>query len=414
MRIAVIGTGIAGMVAAYLLSDEHELVIFEAEDYIGGHTHTIDVSLNGDKYAVDTGFIVFNEKTYPNFVRLMKRLGVAWQPSNMSFSVQCKKTGLEFSPSSLNSLFIQRKNLLRPSFYRMIFDIFKFRRESEALLKSDDYTLTLENFLTAKQFSRLFIEHFIIPMGEAIWSADPVKFNEFPALYFAQFFKNHGFLNVRNQPQWLVIKGGSKQYVAPLTRPYRDHIRLSCPVTSIRRHSDHVSVQTANGQPERFDQVVIATHSDQALAMLADPSDSEKEILGAIPYQDNHAVLHSDESVLPRKKAAWASWNYHIPVDEMARVALTYDMNILQSLSAPAEYCVTLNLPATIDPAKKIKEMHYHHPVYNPTSLAARNRHEEINGVKQTYFCGAYWGYGFHEDGVNSALVVAKHFGKSL
>ncbi len=414
MRIAVIGTGIAGMVAAYLLSDEHELVIFEAEDYIGGHTHTIDVSLNGDKYAVDTGFIVFNEKTYPNFVRLMKRLGVAWQPSNMSFSVQCKKTGLEFSPSSLNSLFIQRKNLLRPSFYRMIFDIFKFRRESEALLKSDDYTLTLENFLTAKQFSRLFIEHFIIPMGEAIWSADPVKFNEFPALYFAQFFKNHGFLNVRNQPQWLVIKGGSKQYVAPLTRPYRDHIRLSCPVTSIRRHSDHVSVQTANGQPERFDQVVIATHSDQALAMLADPSDSEKEILGAIPYQDNHAVLHSDESVLPRKKAAWASWNYHIPEDEMARVALTYDMNILQSLSAPAEYCVTLNLPATIDPAKKIKEMHYHHPVYNPTSLAARNRHEEINGVKQTYFCGAYWGYGFHEDGVNSALVVAKHFGKSL
>ncbi len=414
MRIAVIGTGIAGMVAAYLLSDEHELVIFEAEDYIGGHTHTIDVSLNGDKYAVDTGFIVFNEKTYPNFVRLMKRLGVAWQPSNMSFSVQCKKTGLEFSPSSLNSLFIQRKNLLRPSFYRMIFDIFKFRRESEALLKSDDYTLTLENFLTAKQFSRLFIEHFIIPMGEAIWSADPVKFNEFPALYFAQFFKNHGFLNVRNQPQWLVIKGGSKQYVAPLTWPYRDHIRLSCPVTSIRRHSDHVSVQTANGQPERFDQVIIATHSDQALAMLVDPSDSEKEILGAIPYQDNHAVLHSDESVLPRKKAAWASWNYHIPEDEMARVALTYDMNILQSLSAPAEYCVTLNLPATIDPAKKIKEMHYHHPVYNPTSLAARNRHEEINGVKQTYFCGAYWGYGFHEDGVNSALVVAKHFGKSL
>jgi predicted NAD/FAD-binding protein len=414
MRIAVIGTGIAGMVAAHLLSDEHELVVFEAEDYIGGHTHTIDVSLNGDTYAVDTGFIVFNEKTYPNFVRLMKRLGIAWQLSTMSFSVQCKKTGLEFSPSSLNSLFIQRKNLLRPSFYRMIFDIFKFRRESEELLKSDDYSLTLQNFLTAKKFSRLFVEHFIIPMGEAIWSADPVKFNEFPALYFAQFFKNHGFLNVRNQPQWLVIKGGSKQYVAPLTRSYQDHVRLNCPVKSIRRHSDHVSVQAANGQPERFDQVIIATHSDQALAMLNDPSDSENEILGAIPYQDNYAVLHSDESVLPRKKAAWASWNYHIPQEEMGRVALTYDMNILQSLAAPVEYCVTLNLPDTIDPAKKIKEMHYHHPVYNPTSLAARNRHEEINGVKRTYFCGAYWGYGFHEDGVNSALVVAKHFGKSL
>jgi predicted NAD/FAD-binding protein len=414
MRIAVVGTGIAGMVAAYLLSDEHELVVFESEDYVGGHTHTIDVVLNGQTYAVDTGFIVFNEKTYPNFIQLMKRLGIAWQLSNMSFSVQCKKTGLEFSPSSLNSLFIQRKNLLRPSFYRMIFDIFKFRRESEALLNTDDYSLTLEKFLTAKNFSRRFIEHFIMPMGEAIWSADPVKFNEFPALYFAQFFKNHGFLNVRHQPQWLVIKGGSKQYVAPLTRRFADRIRINCPVKSIRRHSDYVSVQAANAEPERFDQVVIATHSDQALAMLDDPTETEKDILGAIPYQDNYTVLHSDESVLPRKKAAWASWNYHIPQAEMGRVALTYDMNILQSLDAPVEYCVTLNLPDTVDPAKKIKEMHYHHPVYNPKSLAARRRHEEINGVKRTYFCGAYWGYGFHEDGVNSALVVGKHFGKSL
>ena len=414
MRIAVIGTGIAGMVSAYLLSDDHELVVFEAEDYVGGHTHTIDVGLNGQTYAVDTGFIVFNEKTYPNFVRLMQRLGIAWQHSYMSFSVQCKKTGLEFSPSSLNSLFIQRKNLLRPSFYRMIFDIFKFRRESEDLLKSDDYTLTLKDFLSAKKFSRLFVEHFIIPMGEAIWSADPVKFNEFPALYFAQFFKNHGFLNVRDQPQWLVIKGGSKQYVEPLTRPFRDRIRLNCAVKNIRRYPDHVSVQVANGEPERFDEVVIATHSDQALAMLQDPTDSEKEILGAIPYQDNHAVLHSDESILPRKKAAWASWNYHIPQAELGRVALTYDMNILQCLGAPVEYCVTLNLPNTVDPAKKIKEMHYHHPVYNPQSLAARNRHQEINGGRRTYFCGAYWGYGFHEDGVNSALEVGKHFGKSL
>jgi predicted NAD/FAD-binding protein len=414
MRIAIIGTGIAGMVTAYLLSDEHEVVVYEAEDYVGGHTNTVDVSLNGQSYAVDTGFIVFNEKTYPNFVKLMKHLGVAWKPSNMSFSVQCKKTGLEFCPSSLNSLFIQRKNLLRPSFYRMIFDIFKFRRESEELLKGDDYSLTLEDFLADRGFSRLFVEHFIIPMGEAIWSADPVQFNEFPALYFAQFFKNHGFLNVRDQPQWQVIKGGSKQYVAPLTRPFRDRIRLNCPVKAVRRHPDHVEVQAENSPTENFDQVVIAAHSDQAMAMLQDPTDNEKEILGAIPYQDNHTVLHTDESILPRKKAAWASWNYHIPEAELGRVALTYDMNILQSLGAPIEYCVTLNLPHTVDPAKKIKEMHYHHPVYNPKSLAARNRHEEINGVNRTYFCGAYWGYGFHEDGVKSALVVGKHFGKSL
>ena len=414
MRIAVIGTGIAGMVAAYLLSEDHELAVYEAEDYIGGHTHTIDIRQNGQTYAVDTGFIVFNEQTYPNFVKLMQRLGVAWKPSNMSFSVQCKKTGLEFSPSSLNSLFIQRKNLLRPSFYRMVFDIFKFRRESEELLKSDDYTLTLENFLTAKKFSRLFIEHFIIPMGEAIWSADPVKFNEFPALYFAQFFKNHGFLNIRNQPQWQVIEGGSKQYIKPITQRYRDQIRLNSAVNAIRRHPDYVEVQAQNSPPERFDQVVIATHSDQALAMLKDSSALEDEILGAIPYQDNQAILHTDESILPSKKVAWASWNYHIPREDLGRVAVTYDMNILQSLGAPIEYCVTLNLPEGADPAKKIQEMMYHHPVYNPSSLAARNRHQEINGVNRTYFCGAYWGYGFHEDGVKSALEVAKHFGKSL
>jgi predicted NAD/FAD-binding protein len=279
MRIAVIGTGIAGMVAAYLLSDEHELVVYEAEDYIGGHTNTIDVSLNGTSYAVDTGFIVFNEN---------------WQPSNMSFSLQCKKSGLEFSPSSLNSLFIQRRNLFRPSFYRMIFDIFKFRRESEELLKSDDYSLTLEDFLAARKFSRLFVEHFIIPMGVAIWSADPVQFNEFPALYFAQFFKNHGFLNVRDQPQWQVIKGGSKQYVKPLTQRYRDQIRVNCPVKAVRRHPDHVEVQAENSPTENFDQVVIAAHSDQALAMLQDPTDAEKEILGAIPYQDNHAYRRID------------------------------------------------------------------------------------------------------------------------
>lgn len=414
MRIAVIGTGIAGMVAAYLLSDEHELVVYEAEDYVGGHTNTIDVSLNGTSYAVDTGFIVFNDKTYPNFVKLMKDLGVAWQPSNMSFSLQCKKSGLEFSPSSLNSLFIQRRNLLRPSFYRMIFDIFKFRRESEELLKGDDYSLTLEDFLAARKFSRLFVEHFIIPMGEAIWSADPVQFNEFPALYFAQFFKNHGFLNVRNQPQWQVIKGGSKQYVKPLTQRYRDQIRINCPVKAVRRYPDHVEVQAENSPTENFDQVVIAAHSDQALAMLQDPTDAEKEILGAIPYQENHAILHSDESILPRKKAAWASWNYHIPREESGRVAVTYDMNILQSIGAPEELCVSLNLAKAIDADKIHRKYLYHHPVYNPESLTARESHSQISGINRTHYAGAYWGYGFHEDGVRSAVNVCRHFNISL
>jgi predicted NAD/FAD-binding protein len=322
MRIAIIGTGIAGMTSAYLISEDHEVVVFESSDYVGGHTNTQNVTFNGQQYAVDTGFIVFNSKTYPNFIKLMKRLGVEWQNSLMSFSVQCEKSGLEFSPSSLNSLFIQRRNLLRPSFYLMLRDVMRFKRDSEALLKSDDYELTLFDFLTAKKYSQFFIEHFIIPMGEAVWSADPVKFNEFPAHYFAQFFKNHGFLNIKDQPQWLTIKGRSRQYIKPITKTYADHIRVNCPVAAVRRHSDAVEVTPRNQPAEKFDQVVIATHSDQALAMLTDPTDSEQNILGAIPYQPNHAVLHSDESLLPSKKAAWASWNYHIPKEDLGRVAI--------------------------------------------------------------------------------------------
>ena len=414
MKIAVIGSGISGMTSAYLLSEDHEVVVYEANDYVGGHTNTADVSLNGQKFAVDTGFIVFNEKTYQNFVKLMKRLGVGWQKSVMSFSVQCEKTGLEFSPSTLNSLFIQRRNLLRPSFYRMLWDVMHFKRDSEALLESDDYQLTLAAFLASKGYSQAFVQHFIIPMGEAVWSADPVKFTEFPARYFAQFFKNHGFLNVKDQPQWLTIKGRSRQYIKPVTQAYADRIRLNSPVAAVRRYPDHVGVQARNQMPEKFDRVVIATHSDQALALLDDPSDPEANILGAIPYQENKAVLHCDESLLPAKKAAWASWNYHIPKEDLGRVAVTYDMNILQSIGAPRELCVSLNLTKAIDPAKIYREMIYHHPVYNPESLAARHSHREINGVNRTYFAGAYWGYGFHEDGVVSALEVCRHFNKTL
>jgi predicted NAD/FAD-binding protein len=414
MRIAVIGTGISGLTSAFLLSEDHEVVVFEANDYVGGHTNTVDVSLNGRQYAVDTGFIVFNEKTYPNFVKLLNRIGVTWQKSLMSFSVQCEKTALEFSPSNLNSLFIQRRNLVRPFFYRMLWDVLRFKRDSEALLESDDYSMTLSAFLTGKRYSQAFVQHFIVPMGEAVWSADPVKFNEFPALYFAQFFKNHGFLSIKDQPQWLTVKGRSRKYIKPITKSYADQIRLSCPVASVRRHADFVEIQPENQPPEKFDQVVIATHSDQALSMLDDPSDAEQNILGKIPYQYNEAVLHCDHSLLPSKKAAWASWNYHIPKEDTGRVAVTYDMNILQSIGAPEEFCVSLNLAKVIDPDKIHRRFVYHHPVYNPESLTARQSHAQINGVNRTYYAGAYWGYGFHEDGVRSALEVCKHFGKSL
>ena len=414
MRIAVIGSGISGMTAAFLLSDEHEVVVFEANGYIGGHTNTVDVSFNGDQYAVDTGFIVFNEKTYPNFVKLMKRLGVDWQDSVMSFSVQCEKTGLEFCPSNLNSLFIQRRNLLRPSFYRMLWDVMRFKRDSETLLESDDFEQTLSSYLAGKGYSQSFVQHFIIPMGEAIWSADPVSFNKFPARYFAQFFKNHGFLNIKDQPQWLTIKGRSRRYIKPITEPYADRIRVNCPIESIRRFPDRVEVRPQNQGVEAFDEVVIAAHSDQALKLLDDPSDAEENILGAIPYQENQAVLHCDHSLLPSKKAAWASWNYHIPQEDLGRVAVTYDMNILQSIGAPKELCVSLNLEKSIDPDKIFRQMTYHHPVYNPDSLAARHSHAEISGVNRTHYAGAYWGYGFHEDGVVSALEVSKHFGLTL
>ena len=414
MRIAIIGTGISGMTSAYLLSQDHEVVVYEANNYIGGHTNTVDVSLNGQQYAVDTGFIVFNAKTYPNFVKLMRRLGVGWQNSVMSFSVQCEKTGLEFSPSTLNSLFIQRRNLLRPSFYRMLWDAMRFKRDSQALLELDDYRLTLAAFLTGKGYSKEFVQHFIIPMGAAIWSADPVKFNKFPARYFAQFFKNHGFLNVKDQPQWLTIKGRSRQYIKPITQAYAHQIRLNCPVTSVRRYPDHVEIQPQNEVAEKFDQVVIATHSDQALALLDDPTDAEKNILGVIPYQENRAILHCDESLLPSKKAAWAGWNYHVPEEDLGRVAVTYDMNILQRIGAPKELCVSLNLAKAIDPTKIFREIIYYHPVYNPESLTARHSHREISGVNRTHYAGAYWGYGFHEDGVTSALEVCKHFGKTL
>jgi len=414
MRIGVIGSGISGLVAAYLLSEEHEVTVFEANDYIGGHTHTLDVPLQGKTYAVDTGFIVFNENTYPNFIKLMQQLKVDAQPSNMSFSVQCGKSGLYFRPSTLNSLFAQRKNIFRPFFYRMLADALRFRREALELVETDDYRISLQSYLEKKGYSTGFIENFIIPMGGAIWSADPVKFREFPARYLVEFFNNHGILNIRNQPRWMVIRGGSRRYIAPLTRPFQRNIHLNTPVASVRRFDDRVEVVTSKGETASFDQIVLAVHSDQALQMLADPSDLERDILGVIPYQENATVLHTDTSLLPPKKIAWASWNYHIPKTDMGRVALTYDMNMLQTLDAPEEFCVTLNMTKAIQPEKVIASLVYHHPVYDPKSLKARRRQEDLNGRHRTWYCGAYWGYGFHEDGVNSALAVCKHFGKYL
>ncbi|MHC4517201.1 MAG: NAD(P)/FAD-dependent oxidoreductase [Planctomycetota bacterium] len=413
MRIAVIGSGISGMVAAYLLHREHDVTVFEANDYVGGHTHTVDVVLDGKTLPVDTGFIVFNERTYPNFVKLLRTLKVPWQDSNMSFSVHCEKTGLEYSPSSLGMLFAQRRNLLRPTFWRMIREIFIFRRQ---LLETAELpeTVTLGQHLRERGYSRAFVERFIVPMGAAIWSAEPRRFEAMPVCMFARFFANHGFLNVRDQPQWLVIKRGSREYAKVLTTPFQDRIRLNCPVRSVRRLSDAVEVEGPDARAERFDHVVIAVHSDQALRLLSDPSQKERELLGAIPYQDNQVVLHTDTSVLPKRRKVWASWNYHIPREPHETVALTYDMNILQSLKADREFCVTLNPTRRIEAEKTIRQLVYAHPVYTPQVLVAQQRHAEISGVNRIHYCGAYWGNGFHEDGVNSALAVCRHFDKGL
>jgi len=418
MKIAVVGTGISGLTAAYLLHADHELTLFEANSYIGGHTRTIDVEAGGTTWPVDTGFIVFNERNYPNFVTLLKRLGVGWKKSVMSFSVHRESDGFEYSPSSLGSLFAQRRNLFRPGFWRMLRDIFRFRKRSVGLLESTE-ELTLGEYLDRGRYSREFVDWFLVPMGASIWSADPEGFRDFPALTFARFFSNHGFLQVSNQPQWQVIEGGSRSYVEAFTEPFADRIRLDSPVRSIRRRGDGVEIfadraAADSAGPERFDEVIVATHSDQALAMLEKPTLAEAEILGAIGYQENETVLHRDRTLLPRNPKVWASWNYLIPAASFGRAAVTYHMNTLQSLDAPVDFCVTLNLTARVAQEAVDFTAADAHPLFNLAAWNAQGRHHEISGKNRTHFCGAYWGYGFHEDGVNSALAVCRTLGKEL
>jgi predicted NAD/FAD-binding protein len=412
MRIAVVGSGISGMVAAYRLCRDHEITVFESGSYIGGHTHTVDVLAEGRPYAVDTGFIVHNDWTYPNFIALLEELGVAWQPSDMSFSVACETSGLEYNGTSLNSLFAQRLNLVRPSFLRMVADILRFGSRAPALLAPHAADVTLGDYLQEHGYSRYFIDNYIIPMGAAVWSSRPADMLQFPARFLVEFFANHGFLSVNNRPTWRVIRGGSREYVKMLTAPYAARIRLNTPVASVQRQAHQVSLRLKNGSVEHFDQVFIACHSDQALALLCDASPAEREILGAISYQENEALLHTDTRLMPRKRLAWAAWNYHIPKDPVERVAVTYNMNILQSLEAPVQFMVSLNRADKIDPAQVLGSYTYHHPVFTAAAVAAQKRRHEINGAQRTYYCGAYWGYGFHEDGVRSAQASLEEFAR--
>jgi len=414
MRIAIIGSGISGLYAASQLASEHDVTLFEANAYAGGHTNTVDVEWQGRQYAIDTGFIVFNDWTYPNFMAMLRRLGVAWQPSNMSFSLRCECTGLEYNGTSVNSLFAQRRNLLRPSFLRMIADILRFNKASKALLASSDDSLTLHDYLTANGYSRTFIEHYILPMGRAIWSAEADAMLSFPARFFVDFFDRHGFLNIDDRPQWQAVRGGSREYVRALLAASDITLKVSTPIAGVRRYADRVLVRTSRGDVEHFDAAFMACHSDRALALLDDASAAEREVLGAFPYAANEAVLHTDASLLPRRPLARAAWNYHRLASSQQPVALTYDMNILQTLDAPVRFLVTLNHADAIDERMILQTIQYHHPVYLPAGVAAQKRHREVNGAARTYYCGAYWRYGFHEDGVVSAMRALEHFTADL
>ncbi|WP_221801049.1 NAD(P)/FAD-dependent oxidoreductase [Oceanobacter mangrovi] len=412
--IAIVGAGISGLTCAWLLRQQYDVHLFEANDYLGGHTQTTDVEIDGQLWPVNTGFIVYNDWTYPNFIRLMETLGVATEASDMSFSVSCKQTDMEYNGASLNSLFAKRCNLINPAFLRMVWEILRFNRETRIQLAANaiDGSQTLGQYLQQHNYGDYFRRYYIIPMGAAIWSASETMMMNFPVHFFLQFFNNHGLLSVSERPQWRVISGGSRSYVERIVADLpAGQVHSNSPVTRIERDETGVSL-TVNGQQQRFDQLVLACHSDQALSMLANPSQAEQQILAAIPYQDNEVVLHTDVRLLPQRQSAWASWNYHIDPGERETVAVTYHMNRLQNYQqAPQQFCVTLNRSSAIDPQKIIRKFRYAHPVFTLDGMAAQQRHHEISGLNRTHFAGAYWFNGFHEDGVNSALRVCKALG---
>ena len=429
MKIAIIGSGISGLTCAYLLDPDHEVTVFERGDRVGGHTNTVDATVTdtvgrSETFAVDTGFIVFNEGNYPNFVTLLDRLGVASQPSEMSFSVMSESSGLEYRGTNLNTLYAQRRNLLSWSFTRMLIDIFRFNRAGRAALTdAASFTagMTLREFITGHQHGRRFVDEFLIPFGSAIWSADPETFLEFPAATYFRFMDNHGLLGLQGIPTWRTVTGGSREYVRALIARLRRPVQLSSPVRRVRRSDDpsrslgvEVLVTLDDGRSETFDAVVLACHSGQSLSLLADATTAETEVLGDIRYQPNTATLHTDAAFLPRTPRARASWNYHLGAGSGEEATLTYWMNRLQSIDSTAELLVTLNRSSEIASDSVIAEFQYEHPVFDAAALAAQQRRPEIQGHQATYFAGAYWGFGFHEDGVNSALDVCAHFGVGL
>ena len=410
MRIAVVGSGIAGLASAWLLSRKHAVTIYEANDYLGGHTHTHAIELDGQPYAIDTGFIVFNPQHYPLLTRLFAELGVGSRPTSMSFSVHNEVSGLEYNATSLDALFCQRRNACSPRFLGMVRDLLRFYREAPALLVEDGAEPTLGEWLAQHRYGTAFRDDHLVPMASALWSAPPRDILRFPMRYLIQFMANHQMLQVSGRPAWRVVEGGSQCYVQAMRRHWRVTERLNCPVLSVQRQMDDVSIHTRRGV-ERYDHVVMACHSDQALRALAAPSDAERAVLGAMPYQANDVVLHTDARLLPRARKAWAAWNAFVPAGADDACTVSYCMNLLQGIEAPTPFVVTLNRSHAIDESKVLRRMRYQHPVYTRASVAARQRKHEIQGRQRTWYAGAYWGWGFHEDGIRSAVDIARALG---
>ena len=413
MKIAIIGSGVSGLVCAHLLSPRHDVVLFEADARVGGHVHTVDVADPGGTVAVDTGFIVFNRHTYPSFVRLLDRLGVDAQESDMSFSVRSDRRDLEYGGASLSALYAQRRNVLSPRFNRMVLDVLRFYREARALLDSGP-EVELLGWLRDRGYSEAFVEDHILPMVGAVWSSNRDAARTFPARFLARFLDNHGLLQLQDRPTWYTVRGGSRTYVRAILEDFHGELRTGCPVESIRRDDAAVVVKPAAGEAERFDHAIVACHADQALRLLADPSPAERETLGAFPYRRNDVVLHHDERVMPRSRRAWSSWNYHLDDESHEGASVTYWMNGLQRLASPRQYFVTLNRTAAVGPDRALRRLAYEHPVFTPAGVAAQPRHRELIGHRRTSYCGAYWRNGFHEDGVVSALAACKPLGVTL
>ena len=410
MKLAVIGSGISGNTLAYLLNQKYDVTLYEKNKRIGGHSHTHHVTLNNKRESVDTGFIVFNKKTYPLFTSLLDNLGVKYENSDMSFSVFSEENNFEYNGTSINSLFSQRKNLVNFRFLKMIFEILRFNKQA---IKLQSKTITLSQYLKKNNYSDFFCNHYILPMGAAIWSSDIKTILNFPAHFFISFFKNHGMLSINNRPQWLTISGGSEKYVKKLTSSFKNKIRLNSKIKKINRYKNHITIED-NRSKEKYDYIFFACHSDEALDLLSKPTADEITILKALPYQENEVILHTDTSIMPKKKLSWAAWNYNIDSSDSEPISLTYNMNILQNIKSKKDLLVTLNPKKQIQKENIIKNLKYSHPKFSIKGISAQRMKNKISGKNRSFFAGAYWGKGFHEDGVKSAYDAVNSFEKII